>query len=60
MTQALVDSMNLDEVHGEKRDFLKALTKPVTKLLIQLNKKVLENIALGKTEYIQKSLIKVR
>ena len=51
--------MNLDNVHGEKKDFLKALTKPVTKLVIQLDKKVLEKIALGQTEYAEKSLIKV-
>ena len=51
--------MNLDNVHGEKKDFLKALTKPVTKLVIQLDKKILEKIALGQTEYAEKSLIKV-
>ena len=52
--------MNLNNVHGEKKDFLKALTKPATKLIIQLDKKILEKIALGKTEYSEKSLIKVR
>lgn len=51
--------MNLEAVQGEKRDFLKALTKPVTKLVVQLDKKVLEKIALGNTQYIHKSLIKV-
>ena len=51
--------MNLDNVHGEKKDLLKALTKPITKLIIQLDKKILEKIALGNTEYAEKSLIKV-
>ena len=59
LTKLIVDSMNLDNVHGEKKDFLKALTKPVTKLVIQLDKKILEKIALGQTEYAEKSLIKV-
>ncbi|EDV27838.1 uncharacterized protein TRIADDRAFT_21879, partial [Trichoplax adhaerens] len=41
-----------------KQDLLKALTSPFTKLIIQLDKNVITNIAIGQKEYLNKSLIK--
>ena len=50
---------NLETNKGAKRDLLKKLTKPFTTLVIQLDKKIIEKIALGKKEYMDRSLVKV-
>ncbi len=51
--------MNLENVKGENQDFLKALTKPLTGRIIQLDKKVITKIAMGDSSVANKSLIKV-
>ena len=49
---------NITGDSSANQDLLKALTSPFTKLIIQLDKKVIENIALGKKQYLNMSLIK--
>ena len=58
ITSFLVKAMDLKENKAAKKELLKVITKPFTKLVIQLDKKVIEKIALGKKEYESKSLIK--
>lgn len=58
LTSFLVNTMNLGTNKATKKELLKTITKPFTKLVIQLDKKVIEKIALGKEEYVSKSLIK--
>ena len=58
LTSLLVDTMNLRESKATKKELLKVITKPFTKLVIQLDKKVITKIALGKKDYDSKSLIK--
>lgn len=56
LSYALTENIKGDSEADQ--DLLKALTSPFTKLIIQLDKKIIENIALGKREYLNKSLIK--
>lgn len=58
LTGFMVRSINVDKSQGAKMDMLKALTKPFTSLIIQLDKKIIEKIATGHSEYAEKSLIK--
>ena len=44
---------------GANRDLLKTITKPFTKIVIQLDKKVLEAMATGDEKLASQSLIKV-
>ena len=52
-------SYNLESSAAKQQDLLKKLTKPFTQMIVQLDKKVIEGIALGKEEFADKSLIKV-
>ncbi|EDV27822.1 Sodium-dependent phosphate transport protein 2B [Trichoplax sp. H2] len=56
LSHALTGNIKGDS--SANQDLLKALTSPFTNLIIQLDKKVITNIALGKEEYLNKSLIK--
>lgn len=56
LSNALTSNIKGDS--NANQDLLKALTSPFTKLIIQLDKKVITNIAIGQKEYINKSLIK--
>ena len=46
-TEYIVGNSNTTKINDV--DFLKAITDPVTKLIVQLDKKKLENIAINKT-----------
>uniref|UniRef100_A0A8C5P7N0 Sodium-dependent phosphate transport protein 2B n=1 Tax=Leptobrachium leishanense TaxID=445787 RepID=A0A8C5P7N0_9ANUR len=57
LTNAIVTSFNIQT--GENApDMLKVITEPLTKVIIQLDKKVIEDIAAGKEEAKNKSLVK--
>ncbi|XP_052805215.1 sodium-dependent phosphate transport protein 2A-like [Mya arenaria] len=58
LTSLIIDSSNIGTYEGGKREFLTALTKPFTSLIVQVDKKVINKIAEGHTEYLNKSLIK--
>lgn len=58
LSGVIVDSMNLQTNKAGKVDFLKVITKPFTKLIIQIDKKVIENIATGKLKDDSASIIK--
>lgn len=58
LTCLVVQACNLQTFKGGNQDLLKKLTKPFTKLVIQIDKKVIEKIASGHSEYADKSLIK--
>ncbi|XP_064594419.1 sodium-dependent phosphate transport protein 2B-like isoform X2 [Liolophura sinensis] len=59
LTSIIVDSFQLSTAKGGKPDLLKTLTKPVTNLIIKLDKKVISKIAEGHKEYAEKSLLKI-
>ena len=59
MTTAMVKANPLQSNKDAKRDFLKKLTKPLTTMVIQLDKTIIEKIALGKEEFMDHSLVKV-
>lgn len=56
MTKAMVDSMDLTTDKGMKKDYLKKLTNPLTKKIMQLDKKLITKIAEG--EDVPGSLMK--
>ncbi|XP_040191100.1 sodium-dependent phosphate transport protein 2B isoform X2 [Rana temporaria] len=57
LTNAIVDSFNLES--GEDApDMLKVITEPLTKVIIQLDKKVIQEIANGDEAAQNKSLVK--
>ncbi|EDO49473.1 predicted protein [Nematostella vectensis] len=58
LTSVLVKVMDLKTNKGYKTEFLSKLTKPFTQLVIQLDKKVITQIALQKKGAEDKSLIK--
>lgn len=59
LTDVLVDKMNLKGGDAStKKEFLKAITKPFTKLIIQIDKKVIERIAKGDKDAHDDSLVK--
>lgn len=58
LTTVIINAMNLETNEAAKKDLLKVVTKPFTSLIIQLDKKIITNIALGKKEYEGRSLIK--
>ncbi|KAK3732299.1 hypothetical protein QZH41_010749, partial [Actinostola sp. cb2023] len=58
LTSFLIGKMNLGQEQAQKKEFLKKITKPLTNLIIQLDKKVIQNIALKKDVPAEKSLIK--
>ncbi|XP_052768482.1 sodium-dependent phosphate transport protein 2B-like isoform X1 [Mya arenaria] len=60
LSKAVVGAMSFPE-NGEKRrrqQFLKAITTPFTKLIIRVDKKLLEEIAKGNDDAYHKSIIK--
>jgi sodium-dependent phosphate cotransporter len=58
LSKALVDSFNLKEGSMTKKDLLKKITKPLTKKIVELDKKLINKIATGEEDSSQ-SLIKV-
>ncbi|CAG2211305.1 NPT [Mytilus edulis] len=58
LTGALTKSFKGSSFKGGKQDFLKVITKPLTKLIVELDKKILQKIAVGDKNYEDKSLIK--
>ncbi|CAH3124322.1 unnamed protein product [Pocillopora meandrina] len=58
LTGEIIDVLPLTQKKGTDKKLLKKLTEPFTKLIIQLDKKVIENIALGDKSAESKSLIK--
>lgn len=58
-TRYLIKQMNLEQATaGTKKEFLKKLTNPFTKLIIQLDKSIITKIAKGDKAAASKSLIK--
>ncbi|KAL5021849.1 hypothetical protein ScPMuIL_001004 [Solemya velum] len=47
LTHAIISSMDLKQ-RGDKREFLKTITKPFTSLIVKVNKNVITDIAVGK------------
>ncbi|MBN3311335.1 NPT2B protein, partial [Amia calva] len=58
LTQLLIDSFNL-ETGEDAPDLLKVITDPLTKIIIQLDKSVINEIATGDLAARNKSLIKI-
>lgn len=58
LTSAIINSTDWSKKGGVKVDFLNKLTKPFTKLIIQIDKKVVEDIAANKSGALEKSLVK--
>ncbi|KAL1483739.1 hypothetical protein MTO96_032983 [Rhipicephalus appendiculatus] len=58
LTSAIMNSTNWTTNKHANRDFLQVLTKPFTSLIIQLDKKVIEKVAIGDETYYNHSLIK--
>lgn len=58
LTGEIIDVLPLTQKKGTNQKLLKVVTEPFTKLVIQLDKKVIEAIALGDKSAESKSLIK--
>jgi sodium-dependent phosphate cotransporter len=58
ITDRIVGVMNIKTDKGANKELLKKITKPFTKVIIQLDKKVIQNIALKVAGEENKSLIK--
>lgn len=58
LSGAIVDSMDLQTNKEANVNFLKVITKPFTNLIIQVDKKVIEKIAMGKIKDDSVSIIK--
>ncbi|XP_054710095.1 sodium-dependent phosphate transport protein 2B-like [Uloborus diversus] len=59
LTEAIMASGNWHHVEGaQKKAFLQRLTKPITSLVVQLDKKTLENLASGQANETDVSLLK--
>ncbi|KAK3595938.1 hypothetical protein CHS0354_032448 [Potamilus streckersoni] len=54
----LVESLQLRTDKEADKDFLQVIVGPFTKLIIQIDKNVIENIAKGKNDYLDKSILK--
>jgi len=50
LTDAIITSLNLKTQENLKQDYLKKITNPFTKKIIELDKKLIEKIAKAKTE----------
>ena len=59
LTSAIIEVLDLTQSKRANKKLLKKLTEPFTKLVIQLDKDIIKNIALGDTSAESKSLIKV-
>lgn len=58
LTGKIINVLPLTQKKGTNKKLLKKLTEPFTKLIIQLDKKIIEKIALGDESAESKSLIK--
>ncbi|XP_060596766.1 sodium-dependent phosphate transport protein 2B-like [Ruditapes philippinarum] len=60
LSGAIIDSIPQfnEDMKDLNRDYLKVITNPLTKLVIQIDKKVITKIANGDEEYLDKSIIK--
>lgn len=59
LTSAMVAVYNFDgRMAGANADMLQTLTKPFTELIVQLDSKVIEGIAVGNAKYANSSLLK--
>ncbi|XP_045172382.1 sodium-dependent phosphate transport protein 2B-like [Mercenaria mercenaria] len=60
LSGAIIDSIPefSEDMKDLKRDYLKVITNPFTKLIIQIDKNVITKIAKGDVEYLDKSIIK--
>lgn len=58
LTSAIINSTDWTTNKSANRDFLQVLTKPFTSLVIQLDKKIIEKVAIGDETYYNHSLIK--
>ena len=58
LTGEIIDSLSLKRDEGVNQKLLKTITEPFTERIIQLDKKIITNIALGDQSAESKSLIK--
>lgn len=58
LTEAIVDSYNWNSSSNANKEMLTVVTKPFTKLIVQLDSKVINGIATGDEKYANMSLIK--
>ncbi|GAB6031947.1 hypothetical protein CHUAL_010331 [Chamberlinius hualienensis] len=58
LTTLIVDSMNLETKKSADLEMLTVLTKPFTKVFIELDKTVMEGLALGNESYRNMSILK--
>ena len=58
LTDKIIEGLHLKAEKGVNQKLLKTITEPFTKLIIQLDKKIIEKIALGDESVRSKSLIK--
>lgn len=58
LTGKMIDVLHLKQTKGTNKKLLKTLTEPFTKLVIQLDKDIIKEIALGDKSAEKKSLIK--
>ncbi|XP_071100972.1 sodium-dependent phosphate transport protein 2B-like [Haliotis cracherodii] len=58
LTQSIISTSDLHTYTTGKKDILKVITRPLTDLIVQVDKNVILKIAEGYTEYENKSLLK--
>ncbi|XP_046381147.2 sodium-dependent phosphate transport protein 2B-like [Haliotis rufescens] len=58
LTQSIISTSDLHTYKTGKKDMLKVITRPLTDLIVQVDKNVILKIAEGCTEYKNKSLLK--
>ena len=58
LTDKIIEGLHLKREKGVNQKLLKTITEPFTKLIIQLDKKIIQQIALGDESVRSKSLIK--
>ncbi|XP_046577052.1 sodium-dependent phosphate transport protein 2A-like [Haliotis rubra] len=58
-SKSIINSSDLHTYKAGKKDMLKVITRPLTDLIVQVDKKVILKIAEGRTEYKSKRLLKV-
>ncbi|KAL3873639.1 hypothetical protein ACJMK2_036734 [Sinanodonta woodiana] len=57
LSSLLVRSLQLRADKEADKDFLQVIISPFTKLIIQIDRNVIENIARGKNEYLEKTIL---
>ncbi len=60
LTDAIIKSADFSSFKSKKQDLLKTLTKPLTELVVQVDKTVIYDIAENKPEAFNKRILKVR